>query len=186
MACGQRVDEQWTSNEGKSNLSIGVWQETSESTFRSRFLIIDNLQLPYDIFTCVYIKVGVLISLVTLLYMHFGRALDRTTDVLDDIFDYVLRQVGYDMKGKIVSLRERDVVVRGLIEDPTVAASMLSNGVSRSYAASAEMRQLLTLSVPSAALGKDNATDSYAVYFAYSVLPMLSAYAFTSICSVFQ
>ena len=63
----------------------------------------------------------------------------------------------------MVSLRERDVVVRGLLEDPTVAASTLSNRLSSAQAASTEMRQLLTLSVPSAALGKDNATDTFTV-----------------------
>ena len=63
----------------------------------------------------------------------------------------------------MVSLRERDVVVHGLLEDPTVAASTLSNRVSSAQAASAEMKQLLTLSVPSATLGKNNATDTFTV-----------------------
>ena len=63
----------------------------------------------------------------------------------------------------MVSLRERDVVVRGLLEDPTVAASTLSNRLSSARTASTEMRQLLTLSVPSAALGKDNSTDTFTV-----------------------
>jgi hypothetical protein len=48
-----------------------------------------------------------------------------------------------------VSLRERDVVVAGLLEDPTVAASLLSNCLSTAQAGSAEMKQLFSLSVPS-------------------------------------
>jgi hypothetical protein len=58
-------------------------------------------------------------------------------------------QVGFDLKAKLVSLRERDVVVAGLIEDPTVAASLLSNCLSTAQAGSAEMKQLFALSVPS-------------------------------------
>lgn len=69
-----------------------------------------------------------------------------------------------------MSLSERDVVVRGILEDPTVAASTLSNRVSSAQAGSAEMRQLLTLSVPSAALPlKDSASDSYTVCTVYTV-----------------
>jgi hypothetical protein len=57
--------------------------------------------------------------------------------------------VGFDLKAKLVSLRERDVVVAGLLEDPTVAASLLSNCLSTAQAGSAEMKQLFALSVPS-------------------------------------
>lgn len=48
-----------------------------------------------------------------------------------------------------MSLRERDVVIAGLLEDPTVAASLLSNCLSTAQAGSAEMKQLFSLSVPS-------------------------------------
>jgi hypothetical protein len=47
-----------------------------------------------------------------------------------------------------VSLRERDVIIAGLLEDPTVAASLLSNCLSTAQAGSAEMKQLFALSVP--------------------------------------
>ena len=89
-----------------------------------------------------------------------------------------------------MSLRERDVVVRGILEDPTVAASTLSNRVSSAQAGSVEMRQLLTLSVPSAALPlKGSASDSYTVctvFTVYYVLPMPYAFVLQSIRTHFN
>ena len=45
-----------------------------------------------------------------------------------------------ELQAKLVSVRERDVGVGGLLEDPTVAASLLSNCLSTAQAGSAEVK----------------------------------------------
>ena len=47
-----------------------------------------------------------------------------------------------------MALRERDVIVAGLLEDPTVAASLLSNCLTAAEASSKEMTHLFSLNVP--------------------------------------
>ena len=52
------------------------------------------------------------------------------------------------MKSKLVSLSERDIIVRGALEDPTVAACLLSNCLTTEIAEDTDMKKNLILSVP--------------------------------------
>lgn len=52
------------------------------------------------------------------------------------------------MKSKLVSLSERDIVVRGALEDPTVAACLLSNCLTTVQAEAGEMKRNFILSLP--------------------------------------
>ena len=52
------------------------------------------------------------------------------------------------MKSKLVSLSERDIIVRGALEDPTVAACLLSNCLTTSIAENTGMKKNFILSVP--------------------------------------
>ena len=52
------------------------------------------------------------------------------------------------MKSKLVSLSERDIIVRGALEDPTVAACLLSNCLTTETAEDTDMTKNFILSVP--------------------------------------
>ena len=67
------------------------------------------------------------------------------------------------MKSKLISLRERDVVVRGAIEDPTVAAILLLNSLPQSVLRGSDrgsdIKKLLLLSVPIVDMSEERLMD---------------------------
>ena len=67
------------------------------------------------------------------------------------------------MKSKLISLRERDVVVRGAIEDPTVAAILLLNSLPQSVVRGSDrgsdIKKLLLLSVPIVDMSEERLMD---------------------------
>lgn len=57
-------------------------------------------------------------------------------------------QVAFDLKSKMVSLKERDVAVRGRMEDPSVGACLLGNCMDERGVNSEGVKRVFMLSVP--------------------------------------